>query len=59
LIVKVTVLKNGVDIFLVEIDVQLPSDISTGVKAALDEFRRVSPNTSLLDGDVDIKLNKV
>jgi hypothetical protein len=28
------------------------------VKAALDEFRRVSPKTPLLDGDLQIKLEK-
>ena len=32
---KVTVLKNGVDIFSVDIDVRQPSELSTGVKAAL------------------------
>ena len=39
-------------------DVRRPIDLSTSVKAALDEFRRVSPKTSLLDGDIDIKLDK-
>ena len=55
---KVTVLKNGVDIFSVDIDVRQPSELSTGVKAALDELRRVSPKTSLLGGDIQIKLDK-
>ena len=35
-----------------------PSELSTGVKAALDEFHRVSPKTSLLEGDLQIKLDK-
>jgi hypothetical protein len=43
MILKVTVLKGSVDIFSVNIDVRQPSELSTGVKAALDEFRRVSP----------------
>jgi hypothetical protein len=50
MILKVTVLKGSVDIFSVNIDVRQPSELSTGVKATLDEFRRVSPKTSLLDG---------
>ena len=37
MILKVTVLKQGVDIFSVDIDVRQPADLSTGVKAALDE----------------------
>jgi hypothetical protein len=43
MILKVTVLKGSVDIFSVNIDVRQPRELSTGVKAALDEFRRVSP----------------
>ena len=58
MILKVPVLKGNVDIFSVNIDVRQPSELSTGVKAALDEFRRVSPKTSLLDGDIQIKLDK-
>ena len=58
MILKVTVLKQGVDIFSVDIDVRQPADLSTGVKAALDEFHRVSPKTPLLDGDIQIKLDK-
>jgi hypothetical protein len=58
MILKVTVLKGSVDIFSVNIDVRQPSELSTGVKAALDEFRRVNPKTSLLDGDIQIKLDK-
>jgi hypothetical protein len=45
-------------IFSVDIDVRQPSELSTGVKAALDELRRVSPKTSLLGGDIQIKLDK-
>ena len=58
MILKVTVLKGIVDIFSVNIDVRQPSELSTGVKAALDDFRRVSPKTSVLDGDIQIKLDK-
>ena len=58
MILKVTVLKDGNDIFSVNINVQQPSELSTGVKAALDEFHRVSPQTPLLDGDLQIKLDK-
>ncbi len=58
MILKVTVLKQGVDVFSVDIDVRQPADLSTGVKAALDEFHRVSPKTPLLDGDIQIKLDK-
>ena len=58
MILKVTVLKSGVDIFSVDINVDQPSELSTGVKAALDEFHRVSRKTSLLDGDVQIRLDK-
>jgi hypothetical protein len=58
MILKVTVLKGNVDIFSVNIDVRQPIELSTGVKAALDEFRRVGPKTSLLDGDIQIKLDK-
>jgi hypothetical protein len=43
MILKVTVLKNEVDVFSVDIDVRQPGELSTGVKAALDEFHRVSP----------------
>lgn len=58
MILKVTVLKQGIDIFSVDIDVRQPADLSTGVKAALDELHRVSPKTPLLDGDIQIKLGK-
>ena len=58
MILKVTVLKSGVDVFSVDIDVRQPNELSTGVKAALDEFHRVSPKTPLLDGDIQIKLDK-
>ena len=58
MILKVTVLKNGLDVFSVDIDVRQPSELSSGVKAALDEFHRVSPKTPLLDGDIQIKLDK-
>jgi hypothetical protein len=57
-ILKVTVFKSGVDVFYVDIDVRQPGELSTGVKAALDEFHRVSPKTPLLDGDIQIKLEK-
>ncbi|HUZ91928.1 MAG TPA: hypothetical protein VMU78_08520 [Methylocella sp.] len=58
MILKVTVLKSGVDVFSVNIDVRQPGELSTGVKAALDEFHRVNPKTPLLDGDLQIKLTK-
>jgi hypothetical protein len=58
MILKVTVLKNEVDVFSVDIDVRQPGELSTGVKAALDEFHRVSPKTPLLDGDIQIRLDK-
>jgi hypothetical protein len=58
MILKVTVLKGGVDVFTAHIDVGQPSELSKGVKAALDEFHRVSPKTPLLDGDIQIKLDK-
>ncbi|WGJ16261.1 hypothetical protein QEV83_08490 [Methylocapsa sp. D3K7] len=58
MILKVTVLKDGADIFSVNIDVRQPSELSTGVKAALDEFHRVQPKTPLLDGNLQIKLDK-
>jgi hypothetical protein len=58
MILKVTVLKDGADIFSVNIEVRQPGELSTGVKAALDEFRRVSPHTPLLDGGIQIKLDK-
>lgn len=58
MILKVTVLKSGADVFSVDIEVRQPSELSTGVKAALDEFHRVSPKTPLLDGDIQIKLDK-
>jgi hypothetical protein len=58
MILKVTVQKSGVDVFYVDINVGQPSELSTGVKAALDEFHRVRPKTSLLDGDIQIKLDK-
>jgi hypothetical protein len=58
MILKVTVFKEGNDVFSVDINVQQPSELSTGVKAALDEFHRVSPHTPLLDGDLQIKLDK-
>jgi hypothetical protein len=58
MILKVTVLKGGADIFSVNIDVRKPADLSTGVKAALDELHRVNPKTSLLDGNIQIKLEK-
>ena len=41
MILKVTVLKNGADIFSVNIDVGKPSELSTGVKAALDELHKI------------------
>ncbi len=58
MILKVTVLKHGSDIFSVNVDVRKPAELSTGVKAALDELQRVSPNISLMDGDIQIKLEK-
>jgi hypothetical protein len=58
MILKVTVFKDGNDVFSVDINVQQPSELSTGVKAALDEFYRVSPHTQLLDGNIQIKLDK-
>lgn len=58
MILKVTVLKSGVEVFSVDIDVGQPGELSTGVKAALDEFHRVSPKTPVLDGDIQIKLDK-
>ena len=58
MILKVTVLKCGANVFSVDIDVPHPGDLSSGVKAALDEFHRVSPQTSFLDGDIQIKLDK-
>jgi hypothetical protein len=58
MILNVTVVKSGVDVFSVNIDVRQQSELSTGVKAALDEFHRVSPKTPLLDGDIQIKLDK-
>ena len=58
MILKVTVLKGGSNIFSVNVDVRKPAELSTGVKAALDEFHRVSPNTSLTDGDIQIKVEK-
>jgi hypothetical protein len=58
MILKVTVLKSGVDVFSVNINVGQRSELSTGVKAALDEFHRVNPKTSLLDGNIQIKLDK-
>ncbi|HUI20374.1 MAG TPA: hypothetical protein VLZ74_04950 [Methylocella sp.] len=58
MILKVTVLQKGVDIFSVDIDVRQPGELSTGVKAALDELHRVKPNIPLLDGDLQIKLSK-
>jgi hypothetical protein len=58
MILKVTVFKDGADIFSVNIDVRQPSELSTGVKAALDEFHRVQPKTPVLDGDLQIKLDK-
>jgi hypothetical protein len=58
MILKVTVFKDGADIFSVNIEVRQPGELSTGVKAALDEFHRVSPQTPLLDGDLQIKLDK-
>jgi hypothetical protein len=58
MILKVTVLKNEVDVFSVDIDVRQPGELSTGVKATLDEFHRVSPKTPLLDGDIQIRLDK-
>ena len=58
MILKVTVFKSGVDVFSVDINVRQPSELSIGVKAALDEFHRVSPKTPLLEGDLQIKLDK-
>jgi hypothetical protein len=57
MILRVTVLKSGVDIFSVDIDVRHPSGLSTGVKAALEELHRVNPQTPLLEGDIQIKLD--
>lgn len=48
MILKVTVLKSGDDVFSVHIDVGHQTELSTGVKAALDEFQRLSPKTKLL-----------
>jgi hypothetical protein len=59
MILKVTVLKNGADIFSVNIDVGRPSELSTGVKAALDELHRIGTKASLLDSHIEIKLDKV
>ncbi len=59
MILKVTVLKSGDDVFSVHIDVRDQTELSTGVKAALDEFQRLSPKTKLLGGDILIKLDKV
>jgi hypothetical protein len=58
MILKVTVLKKGADIFSVNIDVGSPSELSTGIKAALDELHKVNPKASLLDGDLQIRLDK-
>ncbi len=58
MILKVTVFKSGVDVFSVDINVQQSNELSSGVKAALDEFHRVSPKTSLVDGDLQIRLDK-
>jgi hypothetical protein len=58
MILKVTVMKKGADIFSVNIDVGRPSELSTGIKAALDELHRVNPKASLLDGDLQIRLDK-
>jgi hypothetical protein len=58
MILRVTVLKSGVDIFSVDIDVRHPSEMSTGVKVALDELRRVNPQTPLLEGDIQLMLDK-
>jgi len=57
-ILKVTVLKQGVDVFSVNIDVPKSGDLSTGVKAALDEFHRTNPHIPVLDGHIEIKLEK-
>jgi|GEM_PF-1315192 hypothetical protein len=59
MILKLTVLKNGDDVFSVHIDVRDQTELSTGVKAALDEFQRLSPKTKLLGGDILILLDKV
>jgi hypothetical protein len=59
MILKVTVLKSGDDVFSVHIDVRDQTELSTGVKAALDEFQRLSPKTKLLGGEILIKLDKV
>lgn len=58
MILRVTVLKGGADIFSVNIDVRKPDELSTGVKAALDEFHRLKPKTPLLDGDIQVRLEK-
>jgi len=58
MILKVTVRKGSSDVFSVNVDVRKPAQLSTGVKAALDELHRVSPNTSLMDGDIQIKVEK-
>lgn len=58
MILKVTVLKSGAEVFSVNIDVREQAELSTGVKAALDEFYRLSPKTKLLGGDIQIKLDK-
>ena len=59
MILKVTVLRSGADVFSVHIDVRDQTELSTGVKAALDEFQRLSPKTKLLGGDILIMLDKV
>jgi hypothetical protein len=58
MILKVTVRKGINDIFSVNVDVRKPAELSTGIKAALDELQRVSPKTSLMDGDIQIKVEK-
>jgi hypothetical protein len=59
MILKVTVLRSGNDVFSVHIDVRDQTELSTGVKAALDECQRLSPKTKLMGGDILIKLDKV
>jgi hypothetical protein len=59
MILKVTVFKSGTDIFSIHIDVRDASELGTGVKAALDELRRLKPQTPLLEGDIQVRIEKV
>ena len=58
MIFKVTVFKGGSEVFSVNINVAHLGEFSTGVKAAVDEFHRLKPQTSLTDGDLNIKIEK-